>query len=56
MGLKPKPSQTDLLFVTLNKSEALFSPTTRARHLALRPSRRGGCRGWGWRSENGQTR
>jgi hypothetical protein len=33
-----QPSQTDLLFVTLNKSEALFSPTTRYRDLALGPS------------------
>jgi hypothetical protein len=32
------PSQTDLLFVTLNKSEALFSPSTRTRDLALGPS------------------
>ena len=30
-----EPSQTDLLFVTLNKSEALFSPSTRYRDLAL---------------------
>jgi hypothetical protein len=33
-----EPSQTDLLFVTLNKSEALFSPSTRYRDLALGPS------------------
>jgi hypothetical protein len=33
-----EPSQTDLLFVTLNKSEALFSPSTRYRDLALSPS------------------
>ena len=33
-----EPSQTDLLFVTLNKSEALFSPSTRYRDLALVPS------------------
>jgi hypothetical protein len=97
-----EPSQTDLLFITLNKSEALFSPSTRYRDLALGPalfhwesqstttaasptgqvspsrfgvwglfgtkatrgsgrwrfgggwsdpSRRGGCRGWGWRFE-----
>jgi hypothetical protein len=56
-----EPSQTDLLFVTLNKSEALFSTSTRYRDLALGPwrfgggwrggSRRGGCRGWGWRFE-----
>jgi hypothetical protein len=32
-----EPSQTDLLFVTLNKSEALFSPSTRYRDLALGP-------------------
>ena len=31
-------SQCDLLFVTLNKSEALFSPSTRYRDLALGPS------------------
>jgi len=31
-------SATDLLFVTLKKSEALFSPTTRYRDLALGPS------------------
>jgi hypothetical protein len=33
-----EPTQTDLLFVTLNKSEALFSPSTRYRDLALGPS------------------
>jgi hypothetical protein len=33
-----EPSQCDLLFVTLRKSEALFSPTTRYRDLALGPS------------------
>jgi hypothetical protein len=33
-----EPSQTDLLFVTLNKGESLFSPTTRYRDLALGPS------------------
>ena len=33
-----QPSQTDLLFITLNKSEALFSPSTRYRDLALGPS------------------
>jgi superfamily II DNA or RNA helicase len=33
-----EPSQTDLLFVTLNKSESLFSPTTRYRDLALGPA------------------
>jgi hypothetical protein len=33
-----EPSQTDLLFITLNKSEALFSPSTRTRDLALGPS------------------
>ena len=31
-------SQTDLLFITLRKSEALFSSTTRYRDLALGPS------------------
>ena len=30
-----EPSQSDLLFITLNKSEALFSPSTRYRDLAL---------------------
>ena len=50
-----EPSQTDLLFVTLIKSEALFSPSTRYRDLALGPSRRGGCRGWGWRFEDDQA-
>jgi len=34
-----EPSQCDLLFITLNKSEALFSPTTRYRDLALGPAR-----------------
>jgi len=33
-----EPSQCDLLFVTLRKSEALLSPTTRYRDLALGPS------------------
>jgi hypothetical protein len=33
-----QPSHTDLLFITLNKSEALFSPSTRYRDLALGPS------------------
>nr|WP_158218508.1 hypothetical protein [Synechococcus sp. 1G10] len=33
-----EPSQTDLLFVTLNKSEALFSPSNCYRDLALAPS------------------
>ena len=33
-----EPSQSDLLFVTLNKSEALSSPSTRCRDLALGPS------------------
>ena len=33
-----KPSRYDLLFVTLRKSEALFSPTTSTRVLALGPS------------------
>ncbi|MFN9931508.1 MAG: DUF3427 domain-containing protein, partial [Cyanobacteriota bacterium] len=31
-------TSTDLLFVTLRKSEALFSPSTRYRDLALGPS------------------
>ncbi len=31
-------TQCDLLFITLRKSEALFSPSTRNRDLALRPS------------------
>jgi hypothetical protein len=34
-----QPSATDLLFITLRKSEALFSPSTRYRDLALGPSR-----------------
>jgi hypothetical protein len=33
-----EPSRCDLLFVTLRKSKALFSPTTRYRDLALGPS------------------
>ncbi|KEF40724.1 MAG: hypothetical protein ER33_15400 [Cyanobium sp. CACIAM 14] len=33
-----EPSRTDLLFVTLNKSESIFSPTTRYRDLAFGPS------------------
>ena len=33
-----EPSQCDLLFITLRKSEALFSPSTRYRDLALGPS------------------
>jgi len=33
-----QPSQCDLLFITLNKRKALFSPTTRTRDLALGPS------------------
>jgi len=32
-----QPTGTDLLFITLRKSEALFSPTTRYRDLALGP-------------------
>ena len=32
-----EPSQCDLLFVTLKKSETLFSPSTRYRDLALGP-------------------
>jgi hypothetical protein len=50
-----EPSHTDLLFVTLRKSEALFSPSTRTRDLALGASRRGGCRGWGWRFDDAQA-
>jgi hypothetical protein len=33
-----EPSQCDLLFITLRKSEALFSPSTRYRDLALGPA------------------
>jgi hypothetical protein len=33
-----QPTATDLLFITLRKSEALFSPSTRYRDLALGPS------------------
>ena len=33
-----QPSATDLLFITLRKSEALFSPSIRYRDLALGPS------------------
>jgi hypothetical protein len=33
-----EPSQCDLLFITLRKSEALVSPSTRYRDLALGPS------------------
>jgi hypothetical protein len=33
-----QPSATDLLFITLRTSEALFSPSTRYRDLALGPS------------------
>jgi len=32
-----QPTATDLLFITLRKSEALFSPSTRYRDLALGP-------------------
>ncbi len=32
-----EPSHTDLLFVTLNKSEALFSPTSRTKDDAISP-------------------
>ncbi len=35
--LRHQPSATDLLFITLRKSEALFSPSTRYHDLALRP-------------------
>ena len=33
-----KPSRCNLLFDTLKKSEALFSPSTRYRDLALGPA------------------
>ena len=33
-----QPSATDLLFISLRKSEALFSPSTRHRELALGPA------------------
>jgi hypothetical protein len=33
-----EPSHTDLLFVTLTKSEALVSPSTRTHDLALGPN------------------
>jgi hypothetical protein len=36
--LAHRPSATDLLFITLRKSEALFSPSTRYRDLALGPA------------------
>jgi Domain of unknown function (DUF3427) len=36
--LAHQPSATDLLFITLRKSEALFSPSTRYRDLALGPA------------------
>ncbi|MEA5391789.1 hypothetical protein VB738_11030 [Cyanobium gracile UHCC 0139] len=36
--LRHQSSATDLLFITLRKSEALFSPCTRYRDLALGPS------------------
>jgi len=39
-----EPSQCDLLFVTLRKSEALFSPTTRYRRLAHRAAAQAGQR------------
>jgi hypothetical protein len=38
-------SATDLLFITLRKSEALFSPSTRYRDLALGPAPAGGWSG-----------
>jgi hypothetical protein len=37
-----EPSECDLLFVTLRKSEALFSPTTRYRRLAHRAAAQAG--------------
>jgi hypothetical protein len=36
--LAHQASTTDLLFITLRKSEALFSPSTRYRDLALGPA------------------
>ena len=36
--LAHQPSATDLLFITLRNSEALFSPSTRYRDLALGPA------------------
>ncbi|MCT0209973.1 MAG: hypothetical protein DCF18_00615 [Cyanobium sp.] len=39
-------SATNLLFITLHSSEALFSPTTGTRDLALGPSR------FHWQSQN----
>jgi hypothetical protein len=36
--LAHQASATNLLFITLRKSEALFSPSTRYRDLALGPS------------------
>jgi hypothetical protein len=33
-----QPTQTDLLFISLRRSKALFSPSTRTRDLALGPS------------------
>jgi hypothetical protein len=36
--LAHQPSATDLLFITLRKSEALFSPSTRYRDLVLCPA------------------
>ena len=36
--LAHQASATDLLFITLRKSEALFSPSTRYRDLALGPA------------------
>ncbi len=35
--LAHQPSATDLLFITLRKSEALFSPSTRYRDLVFGP-------------------
>jgi superfamily II DNA or RNA helicase/HKD family nuclease len=43
-----EPSQCDLLFVTLNKSEALFSPSTRYSDLALGPNL------FHWESQEGE--
>ena len=41
-----EPSQCHLLFITLRKSEALFSPSTRYRDLALGPTEPFVCLGF----------
>ena len=43
--LAHQASATDLLFITLRKSEDLFSPSTRYRDLALGPAPAGGWSG-----------